>query len=348
MAVVITQVSRDAECSIGLHGIPLERICTKETTEKSSQGTDRYISREEPRSNNRTSFWGRIGSWFKQAARKVIHRHKVAFHAFRKINPFSIALDYIEERRCSGALEQARNRNGARTHEELRRYHESLRFNESNPDPRRLFTFHPSNKPGPRPLVILFLGNKQDHTCPSCCAGILELRDRLVREGNVHVAVFRTGDAVEQLRFRYGLTSDTTLHPWVVQQHTRNIIEDIVQGRGLFRGHKVSNVGFVGYSWGGGAADLIINNWNGPQISFSAYVDAIQLGTENVGLPVAARPNHSGIHCNFYQNNTIYLNGTNHSDCECSELISSVEGHNQIDDNERVIRSILALIRRTS
>lgn len=257
------------------------------------------------------SFWIKLG-------RKLLNAGRVVLRIIRKFNPFSYLLDFIEWIRYKDDVKNAKNRNGARTNEELAEYHRSLMYNPNNPNPNSLFRVHLSRKPGPKPLVILFLGNTQttcDHEFPT---GVLNLYNRLVREGDVDVIVFRVGCATSQLQFRYGLTNDASLHPRVVLEHTSNIIEDIINARGIFAGRdRPSRVLTCGFSWGGGTAhEILQNRWDeigqGVPVTASAYIDGISYagGIHDLGEPITTRPHISQSHCNTYQNNSIFLNGS--------------------------------------
>lgn len=262
----------------------------------------------------------------------------------------SFSLDTIEDYRIKNDVEKTQNRNGAKSEKELEDYHKSLLYDENTPDPKKLFKVHFSKQNDkPKPLVILFLGNCQDLEWSDECAGVNKLFTEFKKRDDVDVICFRVGCAKEELMYKLGLSSDPSMHTKIVFEHSSNIIEDLINSRGIFKGRaKPSQVGIAGYSWGGGTVNKLLDErWDkiAPDVKISAcaHIDAIKLGTEHMGGPVTKRPKNTLTHFSFHQNNSMLLNGYSLNGSNSSLCIESDEYHHEnIDDNYLVVNSIIS------
>lgn len=251
--------------------------------------------------------------------------------------------------RLSGDLHNARDRNGARTEEELRKYHKSLRYDEENPEPEKVYATHFSNQKGSKPLVILFLGSEQRHKWAFC--GMNGIKRDFEGDGDVDIVIFRVGSVSDELRFKYFMSSNTSLHSKIVYQHSLNIIEDIINGKGEFAGReKPSKVLIAGFSWGGGTSKKLLNeDWDrigqGIPVAASAHIDAVELGIENWGRPVSRRPRYTQNHIVFYQNNSTLLNGSGQDNADI-EHESDDDNHQGLDLNDRVLGGVYSFLKK--
>ena len=145
----------------------------------------------------------------------------------------------------------------------------------------------------------------------------------------------------------------------MIYEHTKNIIEDCINGKGIFEEHlhlhlKPSKIILCGYSWGGGTIDkLLKDNWNKTNnvpIGATAYIDAIKLGSFNLGCPIDRRPLYSQNHINFYQNNSMFLNGSElngNNNHDISENVQDTQtDHLNIDDKTSILDKIYRFIKK--
>ena len=275
--------------------------------------------------------------------------------------PLSIdsIVGFISNQRLSSDLTSAKNRDGARTEEELKEYHKSLRYEEdlkslryvrNNLDPKKIYSTHFSNQKGSKPLLILFLGNEQTHEW--LFSGMNGIKDRFAKDGDVDIVIFRVGNASDELKYKYFMSSDASLHSRIVYQHSLNIIEDIINGKGEFTGReKPSKVLIAGFSWGGGTSSKLLNeDWDkigqGIPVAASAHIDAIELGIENWGRPVTRRPRHSQNHIVFYQKNSTLLNGSGQENADVEHRDDGDNDHMGLDINDDVLDKVYNYLRK--
>ena len=317
--------------------------CTNNTDE-----TDKYISTQGENINdqelNELPFLNRLFGSLADFAKRL-------WKKIREYNPLTKFFNTLEQVRCFKHIENAKDRNGVKTEEELKEYHQSLKFDPENPDPKKLFRTNITKNNESKPLIVLCLGNVQTLSSSESFAGLNKLYKQLEKEG-YDVIIFRTGDATYDLRHRFLLDDDCSLNTNVVFEHTSNIIEDIIKERGLFNGHKKpQKVIFTGYSFGGGTVDRLLNKkWSdiGQNIPVSTvYIDPIELGAYNLGIPVEKRPLHSIRHLNFYQENSAFINGINPEGLKNGDLSigMSFDNHDSIDNNEKVLKTISNFIK---
>ncbi len=288
--------------------------------------------------------------WYKRLLQGVINKARNGWRVIRRYNPITLAFNYIENRRVSSHVRNAEARGGATTDNEIRQYHQSLLFNPQEPNENALFRYHFHNDNSPRPLVVLCLGNAQTHLTPANDAGINELYNRFKNAG-YNVIAFRASCASTSLKNRFFLSNDFSLHPQVIEAHMSNILQDIINGRGLFRGlQQPTQVAFGGYSFGGGCVHNMISNWraigrNIP-IAASVYIDPIQHGQYNLGCPIENRPNHEGRHCLFYQEGSIGINGVHQNGLRTNDRSYAVPEryHCDIDDDPAVLQRAFSFI----
>lgn len=329
---MVSSVSTASSCDINKSSTKTVGLVNDDSTYSTSITRDSFSSEDckKPKVKKAPWYQGIVN-----VARKV-------WHVARKLNPFSMLLDFVDSKRISKKVENAKSRNNAKANKDLKEFHESIKYNESSPteeNNRKIFRSHFSDKPGSKPLIILFLGNAQELTWNPDCAGMNKLFLKYSKDNNVDVAVFRVGDAAEELKHKFFLSDDSSLHTSVVYAQTESVIEDITNGRGMFEGkEKPSKVYIAGYSWGGGTAKKVMENWetlgNGTKIEKSAYLDAIQLGTKKFGLPVCERPENSNSHFNCFQEVDSLLCGESlNKKRDCDISITHNSDHNGVDDD---------------
>src|SRR3989338_5995708 len=127
--------------------------CTNNTDE-----TDEYISTQNKNNNAPESNQPSVSKRFFAS---VVDFCKRLWREIRENNPLTIFFNALEKARCHKHIENAKNRNGAKTEEELKDYHQSLQFNLKNPDPFKLFRTNINESTESKPLIVLCLGNVQ-------------------------------------------------------------------------------------------------------------------------------------------------------------------------------------------
>ncbi|MBI1858805.1 MAG: hypothetical protein HYR97_06825 [Candidatus Melainabacteria bacterium] len=258
-----------------------------------------------------------------------------------------------------GEARQARDRNGARTQEELVAYHDGLHYEPGRSLDNKIYTSKLTYDGQSRPLVVLVLGKNQSLTGCRRDVGLLRIYDELKARSDVDVALFRVGGGLMDLGDSSGSSgnsssddSECPFHSSAVLEHTVNILEDMLNGRGKFNGYKKpSRMVFAGFSWGGGTVDQILNNHRdrlGNVPICSAYVDAVRLGIGNLGCGVQRRPECSSRHLHIYQENDLHgvhgLAMSNGTDNDVSIQLPDVF-HQDIDDKDDVITRVANFIR---
>lgn len=291
---------------------------------------------------------------FKNFISGFINNLRAAWKKIRVLNPFTHILNLIEHVRCSKHLKAAKDRNGAKTEEELKDYHKSFELNPNNPSEKSLYStnFQPGNKQ--KPLVVMFLGNSQTLLTPHQQAGLNELYEKLKRNKNIDLAIFRVGEAGCDIKHKLFM-GDCSMHTDVVFENTSNILEDMVKGKGQFAGrNRPSQIMLVGYSFGGGTVDkLLREKWNkiGNGIPTSSIcIDPIKLGAYNLGCPVEERPPNTREHRVFYQRNSAAINGCAHKRAKCNDSSTNMinDDHETIDNNPHIHNYILKKVRELS
>jgi len=156
-------------------------------------------------------------------------------------------------------------------------------------------------------LVVIFLGQSQ-HLGKSTSGLYWNARAKAASEG-YEVMTFYVGDVGNELLGN--IIPDYAQHPDVLTEHIKNVIQDRIQQRGMFKEMpKVTEVSGTMYSWGGGVADKIFGSeestnevLGGIKPTALAYIDAINHPTiGGWGMPVERRP-YSDYFYNAYQTN---------------------------------------------
>lgn len=279
----------------------------------------------------------------------IVDALRLAWKFIRRFNPLTQFFNFVESVRCARYISQAASRNGARTEKELIAYHQSLRFNESCPDDKKLYKAHLPKSNESRPLIAIFLGNSQTHMSPTKTAGMNELYNQLKDEG-YDVVAFRAGRATCDLKGRF-LFGDCSENTGVYFENTANILEDIISSKGSFIGRKnPSKVILIGYSFGGGTIDKLMGErWQkiAKDIPIStACVDPIELGANDLGSAVTERPKYSKRHLVFYQQNSCMMNGRFPYKIRQGDMYKEVinSNHETIDNNPEVQEGIYRFV----
>lgn len=321
-----------------------EGVTDRHITEITVPCKDRFVPYEDENEsqyeeNSNASWLGSIKRFFG----RIVDIARRWWREIRRHNPLSWLFNFIERERCREHIQQAQSRNGARNEEELTEYHRSLERNG-------IFRIHLGEGNSPRPLVVLFLGNSQTLDTERNVAGVNELYHRLSQNPNIDVAIFRVGTAGNDLSSRF-LFGDCSLNTDVVFEHTSSVLEDLINGRGLFRGRQQpTRIVLSGYSFGGGTINRLLNEqWEriGQNIPVSAaLIDPITLGADDCGHPVEYRPPHVERYCLFYQQNSSAINGCSQYGLRDGDICREVhfDDHESIDNNPFVLRQIMNFI----
>jgi hypothetical protein len=279
----------------------------------------------------------------------------------RESSFFSWIFDFIQYNSESrSVIDKAKCRNNSCTPDELIKYHKDLEFTNSNPNGIYKSHFAPLGKA--KTQVYLLLGHCQGFKDKEEETGVLRLYNKLVKDNDCDVVLFRVGCAMTDLKHVSGLSKQTDLKPEVVKEHVANIIEDRNHSRGIFSGlPKPANVVITGYSWGAGLSKEILDRWkkvgNDTTVSTSMSLDAVQYGVNNFANSLKERPANSKKHINIFQNNDLFINGSNLKGIDPSKEDASVDvdklkqgtslQHTEIDDDPNVIDSMYREIRQS-
>jgi len=257
-----------------------------------------------------------------------------------------------------GEARQARDRNGARTQEELVAYHDRLHYEPGRSLDNKIYTSKLTYDGQSRPLVVLVLGKNQSLRGSRRDVGLLRIYDELKARSDVDVVLFRVGGGLMDLGDSSGSSgnsssddSDCPFHSSVVLEHTANILEDMFHGRGRFSGYATPcRAVFVGFSWGGGTVDQIVNNQRdrlGNVPTSTAYVDAVRLGVGNLGCGVEQRPECSRRHLHIHQENDLHgVHGLAMTNNEENDIAIQLPDtfHKDIDDRDDVVGQVSRFI----
>ena len=269
-----------------------------------------------------------------------------------------IDLDEEITKRGSEALQQAKTRNGAKTNEEIARYHETIEHKRGKDN--GIFQYSEASHDEERKLVILLMGNLQSHSDSHEEVGLLKIYDDLKKEDRHDVLLCRVGSCMSDINSTLGLSDDDSLNTDVVYEHISNLIEDRCHCNGKFQDSRSpTSIDVVGYSWGGGVQKKLEERWhkisNGKADVRTACIDGIEYGCRNLGDELTSRPQYSTQHLNIYQNNSWLLNGEKHNDpiggdhfVDVDTIDRSEPGHNAIDDSKPVQARVKAFLAKTS
>ena len=328
-------------------------LAQKSNQERDQSGSVTEIVNEASRIANQTGTSG----FFKSIVEKVKN-----FGKNLRNNPWlSWIFDYFQHGgESSKALAKAKNRNYVKNGNDLIQYHDSLVFKQSNPNGIYKSHFAPPGKA--KTQVYLFLGHCQGFKDKEEETGILKIYNKLVKDNDCDVVLFRVGCAMTDLKHVSGLSKQTDLKPEVVKEHIANIIEDRNHSRGIFSGlPKPTNVVIAGYSWGAGLSKEILDRWNkignDTKVSTSLTLDAVQYGVNNFANSLKERPANSEKHINIYQNNDLFINGSDLKGIDPSKKDVSMDvdklkpgtslQHTEIDDDPNIIDSMYREIRES-
>jgi len=279
----------------------------------------------------------------------------------RESSLFSWMFDSVQyDSESRSVIDKAKCRNNSCTPDEHIKYHKDLEFNNSNPNGIYKSHFAPPGKA--KTQVYLLLGHCQGFKDKEEETGVLRLYNKLVKDNDCDVVLFRVGCAMTDLKHVSGLSKQTDLKPEVVKEHIANIIEDRNHSRGIFSGlPKPTNVVIAGYSWGAGLSKEILDRWNkignDTKVSTSLTLDAVQYGVNNFANSLKERPAHSEKHINIYQNNDLFINGSDLKGIDPSKKDVSMDvdklkpgtslQHTEIDDDPNIIDSMYREIRES-
>ncbi len=206
-------------------------------------------------------------------------------------------------------LQDAKTRNGFNVNDNaaLKMYHQSLGMQLQNNDDvstnhdklqNKIFYHIPASSPITQgKLVIIFLGNSQ--TLADSQAGV-DARGRVEAAKNEYeILEFRVGDLMEEIKSIANIKDAFALHPDIIFERTKTIIQDRIAGRGMFAGlPAIREVVCEAYSWGAGTASKLFSTPENvktllgtAKLQAVAYVDGVQLGLTNAwGDSVRVKP----------------------------------------------------------
>jgi hypothetical protein len=151
---------------------------------------------------------------------------------------------------------------------------------------------------------------------------------------------------------RFGVASP--LHPQVVETHAGNLIEDAYRGAGIFPGG-YEGVSAVCYSFGAGSFQHNLGRLQGVPIRATVYIDPVQHRAHELACPVEDRPQHSGSHCLYYQENSYFINGRHQRSLRSGDRAVRIQEpdicHSSIDNHPQVLNEafefVMSAIRTT-
>ncbi|TSD00340.1 MAG: hypothetical protein Greene101449_210 [Candidatus Peregrinibacteria bacterium Greene1014_49] len=219
-------------------------------------------------------------------------------------------------------LHDARTRNGIDVNdvEAMRGYHEGMgmelhKNDDFTPDnisklADKLFFHVPSSVTANNgKLVIIILGNSQ--TLAESSAGLDTVgRDHALRQG-YEVLEFRVGELFHEIATNLGIQSAFKLHPDIICEKIRTVIQDRINRKGMFAGMPpVTDIVNESYSWGAGTADRLFGSeeernetLGSVPLRAVAYIDAVRLGVfAGMGRAVDRLPAADFVY-NAYQEN---------------------------------------------
>ncbi|MBU0458847.1 hypothetical protein KJ652_04965, partial [Patescibacteria group bacterium] len=131
-------------------------------------------------------------------------------------------------------------------------------------------------------IVIIILGQAQD--LGDTEAGLYNIARAKAANDGYEVLTFRVGKLKNELVSETNLLPQFKMHPEVVLEHTKNVIQDRIAGRGMFEGMpKITEVSGIMYSWGGGTANRLFGTEANTRELLGdikptalAYIDAVQ------------------------------------------------------------------------
>ena len=207
------------------------------------------------------------------------------------------------------AVRKAESRNGVDINDSdaLSEYHNSLRYNAN--EQLEIFEHLKGDGKHLGKLVLVFLGNAQ-HLGDSQ-AGLYQIAKEKTKEG-FETIIFRVGDWFYQEEGDIFPCRGFQLHPSVVLEHTKNIIEDRINRSGIFGGMApVMETVSIHYSRGAGEGDRLFgtesltkNLLGDSQLKATAYIDAVDLLGEG---PVVRKPSSKNFY-NVFQENDFATN----------------------------------------
>ena len=287
-------------------------------------------------------------SFFTRLVQGIVNTARNIWKFVRQHNPITWLFNRIEQITVSGLLENARNRNGATTQTELENYHRSIEYNPDSPNNNNaIFRFQRStgHNGGPRQLVVISLGHTHDFDTPTHIAGIHGLTQRFLDAG-CDILTVRSGIMSHEFWNRFGVASP--LHPQVVETHVGNLIEDAYRGVGIFSGCNYQGVSAVCYSFGAGSFQHNLERLQNVPIMATVYIDPVQHRAHELASAIEDRPQHSGGHCLFYQENSYFINGTLQSGLRPGDMATQIHGadicHSSIDNHQGVLQEVLRFI----
>jgi hypothetical protein len=270
-----------------------------------------------------------------------------------KDSVLDISLNQYQIDRAKETLDNAKTRNGAKTDQDIGKYHDSIRYSKENE--RGIFKSHKASGSKPKKLVILLMGNLQDPGMSEEKAGMLKIYNQVKAEDKHDLLLCRVGSAYEDLKHKLYMSDDPSLNTNVVYEHISNLIEDRCHLKGSFSDHqRPREIDIVGFSWGAGVQKKLESRWQrltGRDEARTACIDAIQYGCNNFGDAICKKPKYSSQHLNIFQNNEYSLNGEKNCDKkDCDQFINvddidpSEPDHSEIDDSKAVHQKLLKFI----
>jgi len=191
----------------------------------------------------------------------------------------------------------AARRLGCRTYTE---YHQKIRLRdgEKEKEGQHVFQAHLSENPD-QPKTIIFVLEGNVNTL-SKRLGIDQLYRQLIAQHgkNCDIVKLRVGNTL------LGNTLNPNINNDVLFQHIKNVWQDALHGRGIFSGRRYTSIACVGYSYGGGAIDAMVNNskiWRainpkGIPLVATAYIDGVRFGGIR-GIDQAPTQSQNHYHC---------------------------------------------------
>lgn len=158
--------------------------------------------------------------------------------------------------------------------------------------------------PKEKPLYVLVLGHVEGLDFPREQSGIIDFYEKLKKDENGTVLLFRTGLAINELELILSPEKDFDYEPSIVLQNTKNIL------RNFIKEYNPKEIRLAGFSWGGGTIAKLAedNSWRQKvAVKRTVMIDPIAYGIFNFGGALRKRVEFDGSleHKNFhaYQRN---------------------------------------------
>ncbi|MDD9897942.1 MAG: hypothetical protein OXU45_02975 [Candidatus Melainabacteria bacterium] len=260
----------------------------------------RRLGARKPRQPSKPSIWARLGS-------AVISGLRAIAKPLLYVSPLLSVLSLSHRHNERDEIKEIDTRlSETQSQEELMEQHQQLQDEAE-------FEFHASKSDSPRPLAIVAYGSTQDLRRRQ--SGLRRVVDELQVKHDVNVLLLKAPHAYKELKHYFKLSDDAGGNTGVRSHLNKELIRDVLEGKGMFSNVKTDSVCTIGYSWGGGMLSKFRKDGFfeelGVEIAGTVTVDPIKTGLLNMGAPLPNLACGDEPNLHFYQNMASYgLNGS--------------------------------------